>query len=194
MRKTTILIAISSRVLAEGLACVVMDEKDNHCICLDNLTASPQVDVLLFDAHQDLRSLLVRFPTAKPLLIDTGLKDQEITLLLTSYKVRGVITPETTANLLHKAIRVVNSGGLWLGQKDQEILLSAGGLPEEKSAIKSLSSQQRKIIALASQGLTNREIGAQIYLSEHTIKAHLSRIYKLLKVGNRTQLAMLCRC
>jgi len=194
MGKTTILIAISSRVLAEGLACVVMDEKDNHCICLDSLTASPQVDVLLFDAYQDLRSLLVRFPTAKPLLIDTGLKDQEITLLLTSYRIRGVITPETTVNLLHKAIRVVNSGGLWLGQKDQEILLSAGGLPEEKNAIKSLSSQQRKIISLASQGLTNREIGAQIYLSEHTIKAHLSRIYKLLKVGNRTQLAMLCRC
>lgn len=193
MGKITILIAVASRVLAEGLARVVADEKDNYCVCLASLTADPKVDILLFDAQQELKSLQVRFPTAKPLLIDTGLKDQEITLLLTSYQIRGVIRPQTTVNLLHKAIRVVNRGDLWLGHQDQELLLSAGRPSEEKSTIRSLSPQQRKIMTLAGQGFTNREIGAQIYLSEHTVKAHLSRIYKLLKVGNRTQLAALNR-
>lgn len=194
MGKTTILIAVAGRVLAEGLARVVMDEKDNYCFCLDNLTADPEADILLFDAQQELPSLLLRFPTAKPLLIDTGLKDQEITLLLTSYHIRGVIRPETTVNLLHKAIRVVNRGDLWLGHKDQEILLSTGNHSEERGTIRSLSTQQRKIMALARKGFSNREIGAQVYLSEHTVKAHLSRIYKLLKVANRTQLAALSRC
>lgn len=193
MGKTTILIAVAGRILAEGLARVVMDEKDNYCVCLSSLTTDPKVDILLFDAQQEIPSLLRRFPTAKPLLIDTGLKDQEITLLLTSYPVRGVIRPETTVNLLHKAIRVVNRGDPWLSHQDQELLLSAGSPAEEKGTIRSLSPRQREIMTLTGQGLTNKEIGAQIYLSEHTVKAHLSRIYKLLNLANRTQLANLIK-
>lgn len=193
MGRTSVLIAVSSRVLAEGLARVVMDGNDNNCVCLDNLTSFPEVDVLLFDPQQDLKSLMARFPTSKPLLIDTGLKDQEIFLLLTSFGIRGVIRPEATVDLLHKAIRVVNKGELWLSHKDQELLLSTGNPVDEMNAIRYLSVQQKKIITLAGQGFTNKEIGAQVYLSEHTVKAHLSRIYKLLKVGNRTQLATLNR-
>jgi DNA-binding NarL/FixJ family response regulator len=54
-----------------------------------------------------------------------------------------------------------------------------------------MSDQDRKIIALITRGQKNSEIAAELCLSEPTIKAHVSRIYKMLNVRNRSQLVTL---
>lgn len=48
-----------------------------------------------------------------------------------------------------------------------------------------LEDRDRSILFLLAQGLTNKEIGKKLYLSEKTIKNNLSRIYKSLEVTNR---------
>ncbi|MFI5937530.1 AAA family ATPase [Actinoplanes sp. NPDC051494] len=52
-----------------------------------------------------------------------------------------------------------------------------------------LSAQQEQIVRLAAQGLSNREIGARLYLSPRTVGSHLYRVFPQLGVANRTQLA-----
>jgi DNA-binding NarL/FixJ family response regulator len=52
-----------------------------------------------------------------------------------------------------------------------------------------LSRREREIAELVAQGLTNREIGARLYLSEKTIETHLTRLFQKLGLRSRAQVA-----
>lgn len=56
-----------------------------------------------------------------------------------------------------------------------------------------LTPRQREILKLVVEGMTNAQIGRQLYLSESTIKQHLRAAFKVLKVANRTEAARLLR-
>jgi DNA-binding CsgD family transcriptional regulator len=60
--------------------------------------------------------------------------------------------------------------------------------PFAAGALSELTPQQRKIIHLASDGLTNREIADRLFLSPHTVSSHLYRSYPKLGVAGRRQL------
>ena len=48
-----------------------------------------------------------------------------------------------------------------------------------------LTNRQRQVAELVGEGLTNREIGARLYVTEKTVEMHLSQIFVKLGVGNR---------
>jgi len=52
----------------------------------------------------------------------------------------------------------------------------------------SLSRKEREIVLLVAEGQRNREIAGRLCISEQTVKAHLSRIFKKANVSNRSQL------
>jgi DNA-binding NarL/FixJ family response regulator len=52
-----------------------------------------------------------------------------------------------------------------------------------------LSAQESKIARLVAQGLSNREIGQQLYLLPRTVSSHLYRMFPKLGISTRTQLA-----
>ena len=60
--------------------------------------------------------------------------------------------------------------------------------PGERDALWELTPQQRQIVRLASDGLTNREIGDRLFLSPRTVSSHLYRSYPKLGVADRHQL------
>ena len=60
--------------------------------------------------------------------------------------------------------------------------------PAERDALGELTPQQRQIVRLASDGLTNREIGDRLFLSPRTVSSHLYRSYPKLGVAGRLQL------
>jgi DNA-binding CsgD family transcriptional regulator len=60
--------------------------------------------------------------------------------------------------------------------------------PGERDALAELTPQQRQIVRLASDGLTNREIGDRLFLSPRTVSSHLYRSYPKLGVADRHQL------
>jgi predicted ATPase/DNA-binding CsgD family transcriptional regulator len=57
------------------------------------------------------------------------------------------------------------------------------------SGWESLTTAEREVVRLATEGLTNPEIGARLFMSRSTVKAHLSHVYAKLGVANRTELA-----
>ena len=189
----SVLVAVNNRVLCEGIKRVAAEAPQNHVVCLwdQNLIKTP--DVILIDANHDLAGLRRRYPDAKTMLLDSGLKDQEIVRLLVWYKVRGIISPTANVPLFHKAIRVVHQGEIWLEQQHVKALLQRNNAMMENGEIRQLSSQDLRIVQLISRGCKNREIAEILCLSEHTIKAHVSRIYKLLSVTNRSQLVSIAK-
>jgi DNA-binding CsgD family transcriptional regulator len=60
--------------------------------------------------------------------------------------------------------------------------------PAERDALSELTPQQRQIVRLASDGLTNRQIGDRLFLSPRTVSSHLYRSYPKLGVAGRNQL------
>jgi DNA-binding CsgD family transcriptional regulator len=70
--------------------------------------------------------------------------------------------------------------------------LRAAGVPTSvgrSNAIEELTPQQRQIAQLAARGLTNREIGAKLFLSPRTVSFHLHNVFPKLQVTSRSQLA-----
>jgi DNA-binding NarL/FixJ family response regulator len=53
-----------------------------------------------------------------------------------------------------------------------------------------LNAGQVRILRLVSEGLSNREIGVRVHLSENTVKTHLQGIYEKLEVRNRVEAAL----
>jgi two-component system, NarL family, nitrate/nitrite response regulator NarL len=62
-------------------------------------------------------------------------------------------------------------------------------LPADKNS--SLTTRERQITRVLSEGLTNKEIGRRLRLAEGTVKVHLHHIYRKLGIANRTALAVL---
>jgi DNA-binding CsgD family transcriptional regulator len=77
-------------------------------------------------------------------------------------------------------------------QRAQAELRASGvavtGAPGERDALGELTPQQRQIVRLASDGLTDREIGDRLFLSPRTVSSHLYRSYPKLGVAGRHQL------
>src|SRR5580658_2924081 len=65
--------------------------------------------------------------------------------------------------------------------------VAVGGAPE-RDVLGELTPQQRQIVRLASDGLTDREIGDRLFLSPHTVSSHLYRSFPKLGVASRNQL------
>ena len=59
--------------------------------------------------------------------------------------------------------------------------------PGTEPAATPLSEREREVLGLIASGATNREIGARLYLSPHTVKEHTSAVYRKLDVRNRAE-------
>jgi DNA-binding NarL/FixJ family response regulator len=66
----------------------------------------------------------------------------------------------------------------------------AGPRPEDVAAVEGLSAREREVVALLCEGLSNREIAAALFVSEPTVKSHLSHILTKMEVRDRVQVVI----
>jgi len=57
-----------------------------------------------------------------------------------------------------------------------------------EKAVKALTDRERQIVRLVSEGLSNKEIGRRLKITDGTIKVHLHHVFEKLQVSNRTAL------
>ena len=185
-------LVLSNHLFCEGVKKLV-NEADSNLIFNDvheNSTAF-QADIVLFDAKRDIGDLIHTHPEAKFVLVDTGLKETDLACLLLCHRISGIIPQDTDLTNFSKALKVIYDGDVWIDQKYLKILIKKGKTLPEGDGIKGLSAQDMRIVELISLGYKNSDIADELCLSEVTIKAHVSKIFKMLKVKNRTQLACL---
>jgi DNA-binding CsgD family transcriptional regulator len=63
---------------------------------------------------------------------------------------------------------------------------SGGAAPSEACAGPSLTAREKAILLAVSKGLTTKSISRELWVSEHTVKFHLTNIYRKLGVSNRS--------
>ena len=105
----------------------------------------------------------------------------------------GFLLKDVTAAQLVEGVRVVAAGEAMLAPTVTRRLLErfAAGLPGSEEppppSLESLTGREREILTLLASGLSNAELGAGLYLSEPTIKTHLSSTFRKLGVRDRVQ-------
>lgn len=187
-------LALSNHLFCEGIkklatedgAAIIFNDSHDHC-------AGFHADIVLFDAKRDISALIEAHPEARFVLVDTGLKETDLACLLLCYHISGIIPQDADLKNFSKALEVIYGGDIWIEQKYIKILINKGKTLPEGDGVKGLSAQDMRIVEFISLGYKNREIADKLCLSEVTIKAHISRIFKMLKVKNRTQLACLAQ-
>jgi two-component system response regulator DevR len=131
--------------------------------------------------HPDIRCLIL-----------TSYDDDEAIFAAVLAGASGYVLKQIRAAHLLDAIRQVAAGRSLLDPEVTEALLRRirGGTKEDPR-IESLNDQERRILDLITEGLTNREIGERLFLAEKTVKNNVSVLLAKLGMQRRTQVAAL---
>lgn len=103
----------------------------------------------------------------------------------------GYVLKQIRGSDLVGAIRTVAAGGSLLDAKATAAVMARLRAPAHNAILDGLTEQERRILQLIGQGLTNREIGQRMYLAEKTVKNYVSNLLAKLGLQRRTQVAVL---
>lgn len=153
------------------------------------------IDVVLLDARMPEHDgiwTLHKIREAKPelpvLMLSTYDTEEYVDQSLAA-GAAGYLLKEASSQQLAEAIETALSGkGVYLHPAVAQRVL-ARGRGEEKDGNQGLSERELEVLQLLAKGATNDEIASALFLSEKTVKSHLSSIFRKLRVTNRTQAA-----
>ena len=135
---------------------------------------------------RDIRS---QMPDVKCLML-TSFSDDEALFDAIMAGASGYVLKEIRGNDLVDAIRQVAAGKSLLDPSlTQKVLERLRRGNEEDERLSALSDQERRILELIGEGLTNRQIGEQMHLAEKTVKNYVSSLLAKLGMERRTQAA-----
>jgi DNA-binding NarL/FixJ family response regulator len=143
-----------------------------------------------------LPDLLASASEARVLVL-TGIRDAKVHRDAIRRGALGVVAKEQAAEVLLKAIKKVQAGEAWLDRMTMGHVLAEirsrnalDGADPEKTKIAALSNREREVLDLVSQGLKNQEIGERLFISDHTVRHHISAIFAKLDVSGRLELIL----
>jgi RNA polymerase sigma factor (sigma-70 family) len=150
------------------------------------------------DVVQNLLEIAARCPATKVMVL-TAFSDEESVLNAAKGGAKGYVPKGVPTTILLQAIKTVYNGGVWIDKEIpswqifEEIAQAQASdvSPEVDESIKALTKREMEILRLVAEGLTNEEIGKKIFISEKTVKTHLTNIFDKLKVNNRFKAALM---
>jgi len=150
------------------------------------------LDVRLPDGNgvelcRELRSML---PDLRCLML-TSYADDEALLDAIMAGASGFVLKQILGTDLVAAVRTVGRGGSLLDSRATESLMQRIRSDRTADPLAELSDQERAVFDLIGEGLTNREIGARLFLAEKTVKNYVTRLLSKLGMQRRTQAAVL---
>jgi DNA-binding NarL/FixJ family response regulator len=164
------------------------------------LTTSNAVEVVLMDIRMPVmdgvaatRELLHQYPTLKVLVLTT-FEDDELVQQAVQAGAVGYLLKDTPSEEVAQAIRAVHRGYAQFGPGILQKMAIAQPAPpktEIPPGFDELTPREREVLALIGQGANNREIAQALFLSEGTVKNHVTNILGRLGLRDRTQAALL---
>ena len=157
------------------------------------LCAERQPDVVLMDLEMPVLDGIEatrRIRSAQPgvaVVVLTSFSDRERILRALDAGAAGYLLKDAEPAELRRAIEAAARGEAPLDPKAARALLSARAGP---SAVQSLSEREREVLAMVAEGLPNKLIARELAISEKTVKAHLTKVYREIGVTDRTQAAL----
>ncbi|MGO2010419.1 MAG: LuxR C-terminal-related transcriptional regulator [Pseudoalteromonas sp.] len=173
-------------------------ESENFDTTLQVLSEQEDLDILLLDLHMpgngDLYGLIrIRedYPSL-PIAVVSGSEDINIVSKVVNYGAMGFIPKSSSSDDIAGAINQILDGDVWLPLELKDKVATIKGEDKEIAAqVASLTPQQYKVLQYLHEGLLNKQIAYELHISEATIKAHITAIFRKLGVYNRTQAVLI---
>ncbi|EKF75881.1 transcriptional regulator DegU [Alcanivorax hongdengensis A-11-3] len=167
----------------------------------DSLAALEQIgqqgqhfDVILLDLHMPGTHgfsglIYLREQYRKvPLVVISATEDVDVIQRAIHFGADGFIPKSASVDTMTEAMRQIMDGKQWLPEKARRAMPPT--LPDHtamKERITSLTPQQFRVMGMLMEGMQNKVIAYELDVSEATIKAHMTAIFRKLGVRNRTQ-------
>lgn len=170
-------------------------ESENLADAETTIAHDAAIDMVLLDLQLgDVEGVdsLVRLRSWQPdipIVVLSGEQDPGVIYQCIDKGAMGFISKSSTHEELLAAIQIIVAGRIYLPPeiKAREYLGRPGGMPDDADLLASLSDRQRQVLGFLLQGKPNKTISTKLNISENTVKAHLSAIFRILGARNRTE-------
>ena len=145
------------------------------------------------DGLEATRRILAADPAARVLILTTFDLDEYVYEALTA-GASGFVLKDDPAEQLIAAVRTVAAGDALLSPAVTKRVIKQFvrvPRPEPPRELEELTAREREILRLIAAGLSNAEIGGQLYISETTVKTHVTHIFQKLSLRDRVQAVVL---
>jgi two-component system NarL family response regulator len=195
--KIKVLIVDDHPVVREGLAAVIASQADMEVVATAGdgaeavaTFARTRPDVTLMDLRmpglggpEAIAAIRAATSGAAVIVLTTYDGDEDVYRAMAA-GARGYLLKGTFPDGIREAIRSVHAGKTLLPPELAARLA-------ERAAGPSLTAREIEVLRLVARGLSNREIGAALFVSEETIKNHVKHIFAKLGVSDRTEAVLL---
>lgn len=155
-----------------------------------------QAQLLLLDLHMPgsdgfstLIYVITHYPEL-PVMVVSAHDEQEVVHRALDHGASGFLSKSAPLEEMKAALQAVLKGDIW----KPEHISDGPGLHEAEQSIADgltkLTPQQFRVASMVNQGLLNKQIAYELNVTEATIKAHMTEIFKKLGVHSRTQVAL----
>jgi DNA-binding NarL/FixJ family response regulator len=166
---------------AEALAAIA--DTRPHLVLLDLRLGSESED----EGLALCATITERFPEVGVLVVTTFLTDRLVTEAIRN-GARGYVLKDVDAVQLLRSVAAIRRGESAFDSHAASVVVRSLSKPAETSARCSFTTREREVLQLVARGLSNREIGAALFISETTVKFHLHKVMDKMKVRRRAEL------
>lgn len=201
----TILLADDDGIIRDGLKMILEMQEDMKVVGIAcdgeeavTLARNTHPDVSLLDIRMpkmdgiDVADVLIKENLSMPLLLTT-FDEEAFILRAIDIGVQGYILKNSPAKRLLSAIRVVASGGTVFQKDIFEYIASQvnkKAIDNKKSLFIDLTERELEVASYVAKGFSNKEISARLYISDGTVRNHISIILDKTGLEHRTQIAI----
>lgn len=158
--------------------------------------AALQPDVVLMDVRMPVMDgvtatqlITQQFPAVKVLVLTTFSDDDYVVRALRC-GAKGYLLKDTQSEELAQAIRAIHKGYVQMGPGLMEKAIAPISSPTLPPELGQLTPRERDVLRLIVAGANNREIAATLFITEQTVKNHVTSILNRLGLRDRTQAAV----
>lgn len=125
-----------------------------------------------------------------PVLVVSAHEEPDIMRRALDYGASGFLPKSSSPEQMKQALDTVLKGGIWAPEGLTQQRMVGNNEQSVADSLALLTPQQFRVASMVSQGLLNKQIAYELNVTEATIKAHMTDIFKKLGVHSRTQVAL----
>lgn len=187
--------ALKSTLLAHMPSASIIEAEDLVSL-QSSVELNSDTDLILLDLHMpgaagfsSLIFLNANYPYI-PVIVISAHEESEIIRRALDHGASGFLPKSSSADDIYQAIDQVLEGGVWIPEYVSDQPGAAEDEMDAADAIASLTPKQFRVATMVSQGLLNKQIAFELNVTESTVKAHMTEIFKKLGMNSRTQVVM----
>jgi DNA-binding NarL/FixJ family response regulator len=173
-------------------------ESDSLSSTLKAIKNHPEIDLILLDLNMPgsdnyygLTSVIDKAANT-PIIVVTASDNEESVNIAMHFGARGYIPKTFNSRKMAHAIMTVLDGGKFIPEKYiDKIGVNAPDLMTSIEHVKGLTPKQLRVLRCLKEGKMNKQIAEELFVTEATVKAHISAIFKKFNVSSRTQVVLL---